>query len=110
MKDGQRNVSVTKASAPQFSVFLLIIFIAELAVGIAGYVKHQDLETSIVRHLNSTIKEYPTNKDVQSTFDIVQTDVSLTSLVAISCGEKKKLLKFFYRISNYIENEPVPVS
>ncbi|CAH2074536.1 unnamed protein product, partial [Iphiclides podalirius] len=58
-----------------FSVFLLIIFIAELAVGIAGYVKHQDLETSIVRHLNSTIKDYPTNKDVQATFDILQTDL-----------------------------------
>ncbi|XP_068630034.1 CD63 antigen-like [Battus philenor] len=58
-----------------FSVFLLIIFIAELAVGIAGYVKHQDLQTSIVRHLNETIKDYPTDKDVKSTFDILQTDL-----------------------------------
>lgn len=58
-----------------FSVFLLIIFVAELAVGIAGYVKHQDLETSIVNHLNKTISQYPTNPDVAKTFDILQTDL-----------------------------------
>ncbi|KPJ21261.1 CD63 antigen [Papilio machaon] len=59
-----------------FAIFLLVIFIAELAVGIAGYVKHDDIQNSIVRHLNTTIKDYPTNKEVQSTFDILQTDVS----------------------------------
>lgn len=58
-----------------FSVFLLLIFIAELGVGIAGYVKHKDLETSIVKHLNETITQYPTNKDVAKTFDIMQTDL-----------------------------------
>ncbi|XP_075969214.1 CD63 antigen-like [Anticarsia gemmatalis] len=58
-----------------FSVFLLIIFVAELAVGIAGYVKHQDLENSIVTHLNSTIAKYNTDKDVTKTFDILQTDL-----------------------------------
>ncbi|XP_013140975.1 PREDICTED: CD63 antigen-like [Papilio polytes] len=58
-----------------FAIFLLVIFIAELAVGIAGYVKHDDIKDSIVRHLNTTIKEYPTNKEVQSTFDILQTDL-----------------------------------
>ncbi|CAB3234639.1 unnamed protein product [Arctia plantaginis] len=58
-----------------FSVFLLIIFVAELAVGIAGYVKHQDLENSIMEVLNKTMKEYPTNKDVAKSFDILQTDL-----------------------------------
>ncbi|KAM3961804.1 CD63 antigen [Aphomia sociella] len=58
-----------------FSVFLLIIFVAELAVGIAGYVKHKDLENNIMRHLNDTIKDYPTNADVRRTFDIIQTDL-----------------------------------
>lgn len=58
-----------------FSVFLLIIFVAELAVGIAGYVKHQELEDQIIYNLNKTIKEYPDNKDVQNTFNIIQTDL-----------------------------------
>lgn len=58
-----------------FAVFLLIIFIAEMAVGIAGYTKHKDLETSILNHLNSTIEQYPVDKDVAKTFDIVQTDL-----------------------------------
>ncbi|CAG9095960.1 unnamed protein product [Plutella xylostella] len=59
-----------------FSVFLLLIFVAELGVGIAGYVKQKDLEASFLRSLNESIAEYPTNKDVRNTFDIVQTDVS----------------------------------
>ncbi|XP_028178635.1 CD63 antigen [Ostrinia nubilalis] len=58
-----------------FSIFLLVIFVAELAVGIAGYVKHQDLENSIIRNLNATIKDYPTNPDVKNSFDIIQTDL-----------------------------------
>lgn len=60
----------------QFSVFLLIIFIAELAVGTAAYLKHQDLETSVVKSLNESLKQYPTNPDIKKNFDIIQTDVS----------------------------------
>ncbi|CAG9585758.1 unnamed protein product [Danaus chrysippus] len=58
-----------------FSVFLLMIFIAEMAVGIAGYVKHKDLETSIVRTLNESITHYSTDPDVQKNYDIIQTDM-----------------------------------
>ncbi|KAJ0180320.1 hypothetical protein K1T71_003724 [Dendrolimus kikuchii] len=59
-----------------FSAFLLMIFIAELAVGIAGYLKHQELEDSIMRHLNATIKDYKTNPEVAKSFDIIQTDLN----------------------------------
>ncbi|XP_063821535.1 CD63 antigen-like [Ostrinia nubilalis] len=54
-----------------FSIFLLVIFVAVLAVGIAGYVKHQYMENSIIRYL----KDYPTNPDVKHSFDIIQTDL-----------------------------------
>lgn len=65
-----------------FSVFLLLIFIAELAVGIAGYMKHQELEDSIMRHLNETIKDYPTNPDVAKSFDIIQTDLNCCGITS----------------------------
>ncbi|XP_047988796.1 CD63 antigen-like [Leguminivora glycinivorella] len=58
-----------------FAVLLLVTFIAELAVGIAGYANHANLEQSVVRHLNESLKEYPTNKDVQRSWDIMQTDL-----------------------------------
>ncbi|CAF4844293.1 CD63 antigen-like [Pieris napi] len=58
-----------------FSIFLLMIFIAELAVGTAAYLKHQDLETSIVKSLNESLKQYPTNPDIKKNFDIIQTDL-----------------------------------
>ncbi|KOB67504.1 Tetraspanin, partial [Operophtera brumata] len=58
-----------------FSVFLLIIFVAELAVGIAGYMKHAELETSIMKNLNASIAKYNSDANVKKTFDIVQTDL-----------------------------------
>ncbi|XP_026329546.1 CD63 antigen-like [Hyposmocoma kahamanoa] len=58
-----------------FSVLLLIIFVAELAVGIAGYVKRGDLEASIERHLNESMPKYGTDTDITRTFDILQTDL-----------------------------------
>ncbi|XP_013190036.1 CD63 antigen [Amyelois transitella] len=58
-----------------FSVFLLLIFVAEVAVGITGYVKHKDLAVNLERRLNETIAEYPNNPNVRETFDIIQTDL-----------------------------------
>nr|AAV91352.1 hypothetical protein 1 [Lonomia obliqua] len=74
-----------------FSVFLLMIFAAEIAVGVAGYMKHTDPETSILKHLNSTIDQYPTNKDVAKTFDIVQTDLQCCGIYSADDWAAHKL-------------------
>lgn len=58
-------------------MFLLLIFIAELAVGIAGYMKHTDLEASLVKSLNESIKHYDDDALTKKNFDILQIDVSL---------------------------------
>ncbi|XP_050345195.1 CD63 antigen-like [Nymphalis io] len=67
-----------------FSVFLLMIFIAELAVGIAGYVKHTELETSIVRTLNASIQQYSTDPDIKKNYDIIQTDMQCCGIYGVS--------------------------
>lgn len=67
-----------------FSVFLLMIFIAELAVGIAGYVKHTDLENSIVRTLNESIKHYSTDPEIQKNYDIIQTDLQCCGIYGVN--------------------------
>lgn len=59
-----------------FSAFLIIIIIAEVAVGIAGYVKRNDLEASITADLEDRITHYETDPNVKKTFDIFQTDLS----------------------------------
>lgn len=59
-----------------FSVFLVIIIVAELAVGIAGYIKRSDLEASVTSHLEASIKQYPTDENVKKTFNIFQTDLN----------------------------------
>lgn len=67
-----------------FSVFLLIIFIAELAVGIAGYVKHTDLETSIVRTLNESITRYSSDPDIKKNYNIIQTDLQCCGVYGVN--------------------------
>ncbi|GBP26165.1 CD63 antigen [Eumeta japonica] len=57
-----------------FATLLVIIFAAEFAVGIAGYVKHKDLETSITNHLNTTMKNANTTEALRP-FNILQTDL-----------------------------------
>lgn len=59
-----------------FSVFLLIIIVAELAVGIAAYIKRDDLEDSITKHLQDSISQYPKDPSVKKAFDVFQTDLS----------------------------------
>lgn len=61
-------------------MFLLLIFIAELAVGIAGYMKHTDLEASLVKSLNESIKHYDDDALTKKNFDILQIDVSLPDM------------------------------
>lgn len=58
-----------------FSVFLLIIFVAEIAVGIAGYIHHDTLEESVHRYLNHSIIDYPNNTEVRNNYDFIQTDL-----------------------------------
>lgn len=67
-----------------FSVFLLLIFIAELAVGIAGYVKHTDLETSIVRTLNESITRYSSDPDIKKNYNIIQTDLQCCGVYGVN--------------------------
>lgn len=57
-------------------MFLLIIFTLELAAGIAGYVRHNDVKNLIASGLNKTMEEYPKNQGYQKTWNMIQNDVS----------------------------------
>lgn len=58
-----------------FSVFLLFIFVAELAIGIAGYMEHNNLEKTISKQLEKSITDYSTDASVKKMFDMVQTEL-----------------------------------
>lgn len=44
--------------AVQFSIFLVIIFLTEIGIGIAGYVMHGQLKTLMADGFNSTMNDY----------------------------------------------------
>lgn len=58
-----------------FAVFLLVIFTLELATGIAGYVRHDEVEGMLQKKFNDTIWKYNTNMEIQKSWNTVQHDL-----------------------------------
>jgi CD63 antigen len=55
----------------------VLIFIAEIAIGIAGYVKHGQLESILEVGFNKTLDKYETNLEAQKAWTLVQAEVSV---------------------------------
>ncbi|XP_076265309.1 CD63 antigen-like [Rhynchophorus ferrugineus] len=55
-----------------FSVFLGIIFVAEITVGIIGYVNRNEVQVMLENKLNSTMYKYYSNMDIRKTWDVAQ--------------------------------------
>ncbi|XP_059616981.1 CD63 antigen [Phlebotomus argentipes] len=58
-----------------FSVFLIIIFLLEIGIGIAGYVKHGQLEDILEKGFNSTLHNYDKNVDSQHAWSLIQSEL-----------------------------------
>lgn len=61
----------------QFATFLLILFILELAGGIAAYVLRNDLKEMVNDKMTSSVDQYYNNRNVKDAWDIIQSDVSV---------------------------------
>lgn len=55
-----------------FSVFLVIVFIAEIGVGIAGYIKHGELPGILENQFNKTMDDYTNSVEAQRAWSLVQ--------------------------------------
>lgn len=56
----------------QFSIFLVVIFLAEIGIGIAGYVKHGQLRSLMADGFNRTLNDYEHN---QQAWKLLQTEL-----------------------------------
>lgn len=74
----------------QFSVLLLVIFTIEIATGIVGYIRRNEVETMLENKLNSTMSDYYTNGEIKDTWDIAQHEVSIQILYLVFFLEKTK--------------------
>ncbi|KAK4876284.1 hypothetical protein RN001_012706 [Aquatica leii] len=59
-----------------FSAFLVIIFCLEMAAGIAGYVRRNDIEQMLDTHLNTTMHDYYNKTDDRRSWDIMQHELT----------------------------------
>jgi CD63 antigen len=55
-----------------FSVFLMLIFLTEIGIGIAGYIKHGELPAILERQFNKTLEDYANSVDAQRAWSLVQ--------------------------------------
>jgi CD63 antigen len=58
-----------------FSFFLTLVFIAEIGIGIAGYVKHAELHSILEQQFNKTLDEFANSIDAQHAWSLVQSEM-----------------------------------
>ncbi|XP_055916989.1 CD63 antigen [Eupeodes corollae] len=58
-----------------FAILAVLIFIAEVGLGIAGYVKHSGLQNVMEGQFNLTMEQYSERKDYRDTWSLVQTEL-----------------------------------
>lgn len=66
----------------QYAICLIIIITFEIGIGVAGFVKRQELSDVLNRGFNQTLTHY---KDNEIAWKFVQTEVSSMSLFMIMC-------------------------
>ncbi|GAB0099728.1 Tetraspanin [Sergentomyia squamirostris] len=71
-----------------FSVFLIIIFLLEFGIGIAGYVKHGQLEEILEKGFNSTLHNYDKNRDSQHAWSLIQSELKCCGIQGPSDWEQ----------------------
>ncbi|KAJ8927438.1 hypothetical protein NQ314_020108 [Rhamnusium bicolor] len=58
-----------------FSVLLFVILTIELAAGIVGYIRRNEVEYMLENKLNSTMYSYYTNEDIKKSWGVAQHEV-----------------------------------
>jgi CD63 antigen len=54
---------------------LVLIFLAEIAIGVAGYLKHKELASILQNGFDKTLSEYNRSTDAQRAWSFVQTEM-----------------------------------
>jgi CD63 antigen len=54
---------------------LIIVFLAEIAIGIAGYLKHSELQGILEKQFNKTFDDFPNNVESQHAWSLIQSEL-----------------------------------
>uniref|UniRef100_A0A8D8AXP5 Tetraspanin n=1 Tax=Culex pipiens TaxID=7175 RepID=A0A8D8AXP5_CULPI len=58
-----------------FSVFLGLVFLAEIGIGVAGYYKHEELSGVLEKGFNETLDNYSNSLPAQEAWNLVQSEM-----------------------------------
>ena len=58
-----------------FSIILTIIFIAEICIGVAGYMKHAELKGVLEQQFNKTLDDFANSIEAQHAWSLVQSEM-----------------------------------
>lgn len=58
-----------------FSILIIVIFLTEIGIAIAGYVKHAELQGILEDQFNTTLREYEKRPDYQDAWKLLQTEL-----------------------------------
>lgn len=61
-----------------FAILALIVFLLEIGLGIAGYIKHTGLKQVMEIQFNTTMEQYNERKDYRDAWTLLQTEVGAT--------------------------------
>lgn len=59
----------------QFSVLLILVFLFEVGIGIAGYIKHNDLKDILEKSFNNTLVNYNKSERYQVSWAFLQNEL-----------------------------------
>ncbi|XP_055372151.1 CD63 antigen isoform X2 [Condylostylus longicornis] len=59
-----------------FAFLIIVIFLAEIGIAIAGYIKHDELRGILENQFNYTLVHYNERKDYQDTWKVAQSELS----------------------------------
>lgn len=58
-----------------FSTLIVIIFLAEIGAGIAGYIKHGELEGILMKEFNNTMEQYNNRAEYRDAWKLIQSEL-----------------------------------
>lgn len=72
----------------QFSILLILIFLFELGIGIAGYIKHNQLKGILLESFNTSLANYGKNKHYTVSWNLMQDELRCCGIKSADDYEK----------------------
>jgi len=71
-----------------FAVLLFVIFLMEVAGGVAGYMMQQDIDSMLKQRMDSSMQDYNKNTEITNSWNVLQYDLKCCGTESLKDWEK----------------------